>query len=69
MQRLGLSSVPLLLCPAQAGPIALRLAKQAINHGLEVDLGTGLRLEEAYYAQVWHRGCAAGWMGGGPYRV
>ncbi|GAB4816462.1 hypothetical protein N2152v2_003508 [Parachlorella kessleri] len=37
---------------AQAGPIALRLAKQAINHGMEVDLATGLRLEEAYYAQV-----------------
>lgn len=36
----------------QAGPIALRLAKKAINCGLEVDVNTGLRLEEALYAQV-----------------
>lgn len=37
---------------AQAGPLALRMAKKAIIHGMQVDLHTGLRLEEAYYAQV-----------------
>lgn len=36
----------------QAAPFALRMAKAAISRGLDVDLGTGLRLEEAYYAQV-----------------
>ncbi|XP_072137795.1 methylglutaconyl-CoA hydratase, mitochondrial isoform X2 [Mobula birostris] len=34
------------------GPIAVRLAKLAINHGVEVDLKTGLEIEEACYAQV-----------------
>ncbi|XP_046580849.1 methylglutaconyl-CoA hydratase, mitochondrial-like isoform X1 [Haliotis rubra] len=34
------------------GPIALRMAKQAINRGLEVELESGLKFEEAYYAQV-----------------
>jgi len=34
------------------GPIALRMAKQAINHGVEVDLSTGLAFEQACYAQV-----------------
>ena len=37
---------------AQGGPIALRMAKAAINHGLGVDTNTGLQLEESYYAQV-----------------
>lgn len=37
---------------AQAGPIALRLAKRAISGGMEVDLASGLALEEALYAQV-----------------
>ena len=37
---------------AQGGPIALRMAKAAINHGLGVDSNTGLQLEESYYAQV-----------------
>ena len=36
----------------QGGPFALRMAKAAINQGMDVDLGTGLRLEESYYAQV-----------------
>jgi len=34
------------------GPIALRMAKQAINQGSEVDLATGLAFEQACYAQV-----------------
>lgn len=37
---------------AQGGPVALRLAKQAISLGLEVDLHSGMKLEEACYAQV-----------------
>ena len=36
----------------QAGPIALRMAKAAINQGMGVDLQTGLALEQSYYAQV-----------------
>ena len=42
-------------CPRrapQAGPIALRMAKAAINGGLETDLQTGLAMEAACYAQV-----------------
>ena len=34
------------------GPIALRMAKQAISQGLDLDLPAGLALEEACYAQV-----------------
>ncbi|KAL5014109.1 hypothetical protein ScPMuIL_008379 [Solemya velum] len=34
------------------GPIALRLAKQAINRGLEVDIDSGMAIEEAFYAQT-----------------
>jgi len=34
------------------GPIALRMAKAAINRGLSVDIASGLAYEEAYYAQV-----------------
>ncbi len=37
---------------SQAGPLALRMAKEAINQGMEVDLQTGLKLEESLYAQV-----------------
>ncbi|XP_016015968.2 methylglutaconyl-CoA hydratase, mitochondrial isoform X8 [Rousettus aegyptiacus] len=33
------------------GPVALRVAKLAINQGMEVDLVTGLAIEEACYAQ------------------
>ena len=36
----------------QGGPIALRMAKAAINHGMGVDLQTGFALEQSYYAQV-----------------
>jgi len=34
------------------GPIALRMAKQAVSQGLGMDLASGLALEEACYAQV-----------------
>ena len=34
------------------GPVALRMAKLAINKGSEVDLSTGLAIEQACYAQV-----------------
>ncbi|XP_067136472.1 methylglutaconyl-CoA hydratase, mitochondrial [Centruroides vittatus] len=34
------------------GPVALRMAKLAINNGLEVDITSGLAYEQAYYAQV-----------------
>ncbi|XP_039708104.1 methylglutaconyl-CoA hydratase, mitochondrial isoform X1 [Pteropus medius] len=34
------------------GPVALRVAKLAINQGMEVDLVTGLAIEEACYAQT-----------------
>ncbi|XP_060521980.1 methylglutaconyl-CoA hydratase, mitochondrial [Cylas formicarius] len=34
------------------GPLATRMAKQAINKGIEVDLNTGLAIEEACYAQI-----------------
>lgn len=34
------------------GPIGVRMAKQAIDRGVEVDLSTGYAIEEACYAQV-----------------
>ena len=34
------------------GPVALRLAKQAVNRGLALNLASGLALEQACYAQV-----------------
>jgi len=34
------------------GPVALRMAKIAINKGSEVDLSSGLAIEQACYAQV-----------------
>lgn len=34
------------------GPIALRAAKQAINTGNDVDLGTALTIEQLCYAMV-----------------
>ncbi|RDD36650.1 Methylglutaconyl-CoA hydratase, mitochondrial [Trichoplax sp. H2] len=34
------------------GPLAVRMAKAAINGGIETDIATGLALEESYYAQV-----------------
>jgi methylglutaconyl-CoA hydratase len=42
----------------QGGPVALRLAKQAISLGVELDLSSAMQLEEACYAQV------GGWVGG-----
>ncbi|XP_019319307.2 methylglutaconyl-CoA hydratase, mitochondrial isoform X5 [Panthera pardus] len=47
------------------GPVAMRVAKLAINQGMEVDLVTGLAIEEACYAQVHspgseRAGCPAG---------
>lgn len=34
------------------GPVALRMAKQAVNRGLELDRDSGLAFEQACYAQV-----------------
>ncbi|KAK3103239.1 hypothetical protein FSP39_017747, partial [Pinctada imbricata] len=34
------------------GPVALRMAKFAINRGVEVDINSGMYFEEAGYAQV-----------------
>ncbi|KAH8555211.1 ClpP/crotonase-like domain-containing protein [Umbelopsis sp. PMI_123] len=50
------SSYPKALSLAQSmllqGPIAMRMAKQAIDKGLQTDIDTGLEIEQAYYAQV-----------------
>lgn len=34
------------------GPVAIKMAKAAINRGIEVDLYSGLNVEESCYAQV-----------------
>jgi methylglutaconyl-CoA hydratase len=34
------------------GPIGVRMAKISISRGIQVDLSTGLAIEEACYAQV-----------------
>lgn len=34
------------------GPVAVKMAKMAINKGLEIDLNSGLSVEEACYAQL-----------------
>jgi methylglutaconyl-CoA hydratase len=34
------------------GPLAVRLAKEAIDRGMQVDLDTGMAVERACYAQV-----------------
>lgn len=34
------------------GPIGVRMAKKAIDHGFQVDINTGFAIEEAYYAQT-----------------
>ena len=34
------------------GPVGVKMAKRAINKGIEVDIGTGLYIEEGCYAQV-----------------
>ncbi len=38
------------------GPVALRLAKQAVNRGSELNLASGLAFEQACYAQVLSTG-------------
>ncbi len=40
--------------PTQSAPLALRMAKAAIDGGAEVDLHSGLALEQACYAQLLH---------------
>ena len=49
-------------CRPQGGPLALRAAKTAIGLGAELDVASGLALEEACYAQV---GCARTTLRGG----
>lgn len=34
------------------GPVGVRMAKQAVDHGLQVDISTGYAIEEACYAQL-----------------
>ncbi|GAB0095164.1 methylglutaconyl-CoA hydratase, mitochondrial [Sergentomyia squamirostris] len=34
------------------GPVGVRMAKKAINNGIQVDISTGYAIEEACYAQV-----------------
>lgn len=34
------------------GPVGVRMAKKAIDNGLQVDLNTGFAIEEACYAQL-----------------
>lgn len=36
----------------QKGPVAVRMAKRAINDGLDMDMASALRLEEVCYQQV-----------------
>uniref|UniRef100_A0ACD5Z3J0 Uncharacterized protein n=1 Tax=Avena sativa TaxID=4498 RepID=A0ACD5Z3J0_AVESA len=38
----------------QKGPLAIRMAKKAINEGMEVDLSSALTVEEECYEQVLH---------------
>ena len=37
---------------AKNGPIALRMAKQAMNRGMQVDVATGMCIEQLCYAGV-----------------
>lgn len=34
------------------GPVAIRMAKLAVNQGLDMDLEQGLKLEESLYAKI-----------------
>ena len=34
------------------GPVGIKMAKIAINKGMDVDMGTAMSIEEACYAQV-----------------
>ncbi|CAI9291383.1 unnamed protein product [Lactuca saligna] len=36
----------------QKGPVAIRMAKRAVNHGLEMEMGCGLELEEECYEEI-----------------
>lgn len=36
----------------QKGPVAIKMAKRAINRGLEMDIGSGLVLEEECYEEI-----------------
>ncbi len=36
----------------EKGPVAIKAAKQAINYGMNMDLRSGLELEEACYAKT-----------------
>ncbi|KAJ0808006.1 putative methylglutaconyl-CoA hydratase [Helianthus annuus] len=38
----------------QKGPVAIRMAKRAINEGLEVNMASGLDVEEECYEQTLH---------------
>lgn len=50
------SSVPVAMKLAESllskGPVALKMAKLAINHGSQMDLANGLAFEKSCYAQV-----------------
>lgn len=37
---------------ATKGPVAIRAAKQAINYGINMDISSGLQIEEACYAKT-----------------
>ena len=37
---------------SEKGPVAIKAAKQAINYGMNVDLRSGLELEEACYSKT-----------------
>lgn len=39
------------------GPVGVKMAKMAINKGVEVDLASGLAFEETCYAQVFYFYC------------
>ena len=38
--------------PPRSAPMALRMGKVAVNLGLNMDMASGLRVEEACYAQL-----------------
>ena len=36
----------------KSAPLSLRMAKEAVNQGMNVDLASGLKVEEACYARL-----------------
>mmetsp|Transcript_23764 Transcript_23764/g.65343 ORF Transcript_23764/g.65343 Transcript_23764/m.65343 type:complete len:328 (-) Transcript_23764:258-1241(-) len=38
----------------KSAPLSLRMAKAAINHGMDTDSNTGMLLEDAYYSKLIH---------------